>query len=204
MQNLTNLFGDLGISGLRVLGWTTLSFVLGFALGYLCHCFRNLRIALLPLVNFMRHVSPFCWLPLIILIVGIGEWPVGMVLLFSMLFNAILISMGIFENIPREISDTASLDGVQAWSMFKDIELPIAIPELINMYRVLWSVGWTAIIAAEMLGVKCGLGYRLLDFRYLLQYREMFIYIAVIGGIGIATDYLLVALHKSVKRIQQS
>lgn len=128
----------------------------------------------------------------------------GIVLLFSMLFNAILISMGIFQNIPREIIETASLDGAHAWSMFRDIELPIALPELINMYRVLWSVGWTAIIAAEMLGVKSGLGYRLLDFRYLLQYREMFIYIAIIGGIGIATDYMLLFLHKSVRSAQQN
>jgi len=57
-------------------------------------------------------------------------------------------------------------------------------------------VGWTALIAAEMLGVKSGLGYRLLDFRYLLRYREMLAYIALIGGIGLLADYLLLAWRR--------
>lgn len=133
---------------------------------------------------------------MIILVAGIGEWPVGIVLLFSMLFNAIIISTGIFQGMQRDILDTAALDGASRRMILRYIQLPLALPELVNLYRVLWSVAWTAIIAAEMLGVQSGLGYRLLDFRYLLQYKEMLQYIAVIGGIGIAADYLLLHIHK--------
>jgi ABC-type nitrate/sulfonate/bicarbonate transport system permease component len=195
---VSNLLADLAISSARVLFWTGISFGLGVLLGYLGYAAPKLNRLMLPIVNFFRHISPFCWLPLIILVAGIGEWPVGIVLLFSMLFNAIIISTGIFQSVQGDILDTAALDGASRQSVLRYIQLPLALPDLVNLYRILWSVAWTAIIAAEMLGVQSGLGYRLLDFRYLLQYREMLQYIAVIGGIGIAADYLLLNLQKRI------
>ena len=198
---MTHLWQDLMISLGRVLLWTSLSFILGIALGYLSYRSKSLNIILLPLVNFFRHISPFCWLPLIIMAAGIGDWPVGIVLLFSMLFNSIIISHGIFKKIPRQHLDTASLDGASQNRILQHIILPLSLPEMVDLYRILWSVGWTAIIAAEMLGVHSGLGYRLLDFRYLLQYKEMLQYIVVIGAIGIATDYLLLRWQKRIEKL---
>lgn len=194
------LLQDIVISFMRVVAWTTVSYLVGVVIGYCCYSKPLLQAILMPVINFFRHISPFCWLPLIILVAGIGEWPVGIVLLFSMVFNAIVISSGIFGMIPRDLLDTASLDAASQNHILIHIILPISLPELVNLYRVLWSVGWTAIIAAEMLGVQSGMGYRLLDFRYLLKYREMLIYIALIGCIGILADYLLVRLQKQLKK----
>ncbi len=187
---------DLVLSLGRVLFSTSLSFGLGTALAYGCHKSALLRHLLTPPVNFLRHISPFCWLPLIIMAAGIGEISVLLVLLLAMLFNAVVIGIGIFESLPRDIRDTAALDGARGWGLLRDIELPLLKGELIGLFRILWSVGWTALIAAEMLGVKSGLGYRLLDFRYLLRYREMLAYIALIGGIGLLADYLLLAWRR--------
>lgn len=196
---MDHLLIDLIVTVVRVLSWTTLAWVFSVVIGFLCYKSKYMNILLLPVVNFFRHVSPYCWLPVIILLVGIGELPVGIVLLFSMLFNGIVISLSIFRSIQRELLETASLDGASSDDLFRYIELPITMPEFVNLYRVLWSVGWTAIIAAEMLGVNSGMGYRLLDFRYLLMYRQMMYYIMIIGGIGIATDYLLVAIHRRLE-----
>jgi ABC-type nitrate/sulfonate/bicarbonate transport system permease component len=190
---------DLLISSLRALAWTSVSFVVGIALGYICYYSVILRRLLMPPVNFLRHISAFCWLPVIIIIWGIGELSVGIVLLFAMLFNAIVISCGVFGRIRQDLLDTAALDGAGDRAILSKIELPLAIPDLIELYRILWSVAWTAIIAAEMLGVSSGMGYRLLDFRYLLEYRAMSGYILVIGTVGVLTDYLLQRLVRFSK-----
>jgi len=42
-----------------------------------------------------------------------------------------------------------------------------------------------------MLGVSNGMGYRLLDFRYLLKYPEMLIYFIIMGFIGVIIDSLI-------------
>jgi len=196
---IVQLLQDLLKSSIRALLWTSVAFLLGSCLGYLCHFSGPLKRLMMPLVNFMRHISAFCWLPVIILIWGIGELSVGVVLLSAMLFNAIVISCGIFSRLHQDLVDTACLDGAGTWALFENIELPLAIPDLIELYRILWSVAWTAIIAAEMLGVSSGMGYRLLDFRYLLQYEAMFGYILVIGSMGVSTDYLLCRLIRFSK-----
>ena len=196
---MNSLIPDLLISLARVLLATTLSFGAGSVLAYLCHKRRRLHRALLVPVNFMRHISPICWLPLIIMLAGIGELSVLLVLTLAMLFNAIIIAIGILQALPRDLMDTAALDGAHGLGLLLHIEIPLTASELIDLYRVLWSVGWTALIAAEMLGVQSGLGYRLMDFRYLLMYKEMLAYIGIIGSIGIATDHLLLALKRKLR-----
>ncbi len=196
---MENIIQDCVITLGRVLLWTSISWGLSICLGYLCYRSRFMYHLLLPIINLFRHISPFCWLPVIIILWGIGEVSVGLVLLLSMLFNGILLSVEIYHNVPSSIIEEACLSGADNYGIARHILLPIAIPELLNLYRILWSVGWTAIIAAEMLGVSTGMGYRLLDFRYLLQYNEMMVYIAIIGAIGIATDYGLLSLRQRLK-----
>ncbi len=187
-------WSDLWQTLARTIIWTIVSWMAGLGIGYGLYRYSWVNRITLPIVNFLRHISPFCWLPLIIMISGIGEISVGLVLLLAMLFNAILLSSEIFHSLPRDVREQASLDGAGKRHLFWHIELPLAVSPLIDLFRVLWSVAWTTIIAAEMLGVQSGLGYRLLDFRYLLRYNDMLVYIVVIGGIGIATDYLLLHL----------
>jgi hypothetical protein len=100
------------------------------------------------------------------------------------------------NSLPKDMIEHALMDGAYGINLIRYIEIPLCGRALSNIFRIIWSVGWSAIIAAEMLGVQSGMGYRLLDFRYLLRYREMFIYIGIIGLIGIVTDYLLLACFK--------
>lgn len=190
---------DLLFSLFRVVLSTVISYFLGVLIAYTCYkSFRLKRIVIIP-VNFLRHISPYCWLPLIIMFAGIGEIAVGIVMLMAMLFNAIVIGIGIFSALPVDVLESASLDGAYGMRLIRYIELPLLYESLIDLFRVLWSVGWTALIAAEMLGVQSGMGYRLLDFRYLLMYKEMLAYIAIIGTIGIITDYLFLSWQKTLK-----
>jgi len=190
---------DLLFSLFRVVLSTVISYFLGVLIAYTCYKSRRLkRIVIIP-VNFLRHISPYCWLPLIIMFAGIGEIAVGIVMLMAMLFNAIVIGIGIFSALPVDVLESASLDGAYGMRLIRYIELPLLYESLIDLFRVLWSVGWTALIAAEMLGVQSGMGYRLLDFRYLLMYKEMLAYIAIIGTIGIITDYLFLSWQKTLK-----
>ncbi len=191
------LFQDIAITLGRVTLWTIVSWFSGMLIGFLCYRSKTLDHILLPPVNFIRHISPFCWLPLIIIIAGIGEISVGITLLISMAFHCVIITIEMLRSIPKEIIEQARLDGTSGWTMLRYIELPVSKAAIIDLFRVLWGVGWSAVIAAEMLGVSSGMGYRLLDFRYLLRYREMLVYVFIIGMIGIGTDYLL----RYIKRI---
>ncbi len=190
------LFTDLLTTFTRVLVWTALSWLLGISMGYAGYKSKWFEAFSMPIINVIRHISPFCWLPLIILVAGIGELAVGITLLISLAFHGVIVTLEMLHSLPRNLIEQAKLDGASGWNMFMHIELPVCTAGAIDIFRVLWGVGWSAVIAAEMLGVRSGMGYRLLDFRYLLRYREMLLYIAVIGFIGMICDLLLKMLKR--------
>jgi ABC-type nitrate/sulfonate/bicarbonate transport system permease component len=200
-MNLSQVLSDIAITTTRVFAWTSLAWLAGMLLGYPSAKSRRMYQLILPVINLFRHISPFCWLPLVIMISGIGEFSVGIILFLAMFFNALILVVEIINSVQRQYLEQAALDGASSWYIFRDVELPLIMGEFVNLYRVLWSVGWVTVIAAEMLGVSSGMGYRLLDYRYLLLYKEMLVYIALIGLIGIGTDYALLMLKNQFYRL---
>lgn len=195
-MSLHVLVQDLLITLGRVGIWTIVAWVLGIAIGIGSYRHAGIYRFVLPIVNLFRNISSFCWLPLIIMVSGLGELSVGLVLLLAMVFNAIILTVESMRSIPAVYKEQASLDGASGSEIFWSIELPIIYTAFIDLFRVLWSVAWVTVIAAEMLGVQSGMGFRLLDFRYLLMYRQMIGYILVIGITGVLVDYLLIRFKR--------
>lgn len=185
------LCSDALISLFRVLIWTLISYITGISIGIILRKHKALYCVLIHPINFIKQISPFAWMPLAIIIFGISELSVGFVLLISMLLPSILLTIDLLICLPKDIIEEAKSAGAYGFNLVWQIEIPLARIGLINQFRFLWSIGWNTLIAAEMLGVSRGLGFRLLDFRYLLAYREMLVYIIIIGIIGVVTDHLL-------------
>ena len=171
------LIQDILISFTRVTFVTLFAWISGTIIGYLIFHFDFLERLLLPSINFIRHISPFAWLPFAIIWFGLGESPIIFIMFITLVFPVIIASTQIFSAIPKELKDEAKVSGAGLLQLFWNVELPVSFGGLINLFRIIWALGWATIIAAEMLGVKSGLGFRLLDFRYLLQYSKMLIYL---------------------------
>ncbi|MCK9330939.1 MAG: ABC transporter permease subunit [Candidatus Cloacimonetes bacterium] len=209
------LFTDIKISFLRVLSTLSISMLLGIIFGYFLYInqialhkndkksqnhlfpiiikvFSNMLINFVnSACRFLKNISPFAWLPLIIMLSGIGETAVFYTLLISMSTSAMLLCKNTYDKTNKDILAEAKCAGSNGFKHFVLIILPLSTPGLIGCFRILWSIGWQTLIAAEMLGVSSGLGYRLLDFRFLYKYKEMLLYIAIIGVIGWIFDLIL-------------
>jgi NitT/TauT family transport system permease protein len=182
------LLADLAASLARTGAAVGVAWLAGIAGGYVLHARPLARRLALPLVNFLRSVSPFAWLPFAVVWFGLGEAPVAFVLVIALVFPALVAAADAFANLEREYVDEAQVLGAGRWRMLHDVKLPLAAPALLSLLRVLWGLGWSTVVAAEMLGVDSGLGFRLLDFRYLVQYPPMLVYVAVMGTVGIVVD----------------
>ena len=117
----------------------------------------------------------------------------------TLFFPTLIASISTFSDIPSEYLDEAQVSGANQFQIFFRIELPLIIGSLFNLFRIIWGLGWATIIAVEMLGVNSGLGFRLLDFRYLLKYPDMLFYVIIMGTIGIFIDYLLRIFIEKIK-----
>jgi len=189
--SISLLFSDLATSFLRVTIVAIIAWLAGILGGYLLHYSASLNNLFLPIINFIRHISPFAWLPFAIIWFGLGEGPVTFIMFITLFFPTLIAASGHFSSLPHEYLDEGHVLGASPMQMFLHIELPMTFPSLLNLFRIIWGLGWTVIIAAEMLGVSSGMGFRLLDFRYLLKYPEMLIYFIIMGFTGILVDSIL-------------
>ena len=172
-------------------------------IGKLLYSFSWLKIITLPSLNFIRHISPYAWLPVAIIWFGLGETPAAAIMFTALFFPAVIMTTEQYEQVQIEYREEANICGATGWQVFSLVEIPLLKTEFINLFRILWGLGWTTVIAVEMLGVKQGLGFRLLDFRYLLQYENMVVYLLLMGTTGIVVDHLLLQSVKSNQRINR-
>lgn len=196
----SRLLFDILITFLRVSITTLCAWICGIAVGYFLFQSNILSNLLLPTINLIRHISPFAWLPFAIIWFGLGEPSIFFVMFITLFFPTVIAVSDFFSTIPGEYIDEAQVCGASRSQLFFQIELPLILNNLLNLLRVIWGLGWSVIVAAEMLGVNSGLGFRLLDFRYLLKYPEMLVYLLVMGGLGILFDkflFFLIRLYRN-------
>jgi len=193
------LISDVITSFLRVCITSIIAWSMAIIGGYLIYHIKVLKHLFMPSINFIRHISPFAWLPFAIIWFGLGESSVAFIMLITLFFPALIAVADQFRSIPREYLDEANVSGASFFQIFRYVELPLSISNLLNLFRIIWGLGWSVIIAAEMLGVNSGLGFRLLDFRYLLKYADMLLYFVVMGTLGITIDALLSFFISKIK-----
>ena len=197
--NWQEMSSDFVYSFLRVTLTAIFAWIVAIIIGKLLYSFSWLKIIALPALNFIRHISPYAWLPVAIIWFGLGETPAAAIMFTALFFPAVIMTTELYEQVQTEYREEAEMCGATGWQVFSLVEIPLLRVEFINLFRILWGLGWTTVIAVEMLGVKQGLGFRLLDFRYLLQYENMVFYLLLMGAAGIIIDHLLLCWVRNIQ-----
>jgi nitrate/nitrite transport system permease protein len=203
--------------------WTSLVTVsIGFAaavliavpVGILCGLNRYFFIALNPLVQIFKPVSPLAWLPIVFVFVTALYHPPDEARLFG---RALFISAGTVTlcslwptlvntafgvaGIDRDHLNVARVLRLGAWKRLTAIVLPSALPLIFTGLRLSLGVGWMVLIAADMLAQNPGLGKFVWDtFQNGSTESMAQIVVAVfaIGLIGFALDRIMFALQRMV------
>jgi len=183
------LQAHIRISLLRVIQGFFLAAGLAIPAGILAAGFSPFAEYILPLLGFLRQVPPVAWIPVLIMVLGIGEATKLAVIAYAAFFpifvNAVL---GITQT-DHHFWEVARLLEFSPKEYLRELILPAAAPSLIAGLRLGMSNSWRALVAAEMLAAFSGLGYMLMAARSLVRMDEMFIGIAVIGLLGLAIDW---------------
>ncbi len=150
------------------------------------------RSALLPAVNFLRSISPIAWIPFAILWFGIGDLPAIFIIFLASFLPLALSTMSAAATIPQVYFRVARDYGIPE----RKILLPAVLPELITALRVSAGIAWMVVVAAEMIAVRSGLGFLILDARNGLRTDLVIVGMIVIGAIGIGLDRVLARLAR--------
>ena len=160
---------------------------LGLPLGVALGRVAPLREALLPVVNFLRAVSPLSWIPFAILWFGLGNPPV-IFLVFGATFPPLVLgTMAATLAVPQIYFRVGRDYGLSVFA----ITLPAILPQVFTTLRVTAGLAWVVIVAAEMVSREGGLGFLIHDARNGQMLDLAIVGIIAIGTLGILTDRLL-------------
>ncbi len=190
------LFNDLITSLFRVSCGFALSVLLGVPLGLWLGQKLSARLALLPVINFFRNLSPLAWMPFAILWFGVGDASAIFLIFLAALFPVVLSTMAAVANIPTVYFRVAQDYGLQGIEQLTQVTLPAIMPQVITTLRVTAGLCWLVVVAAEMIAGRDGLGFAVMDSRNGLRTDLLVVEMIVIGLIGVALDRLLVQLTK--------
>ena len=169
--------------------------LLGVPLGILTGVSRYFSAATGSLFQFLRMVSPLSWMPLAVMLLGVGDAPVYFLLAFAALWPIVLNTAAGVNLLDKNwLLLARSLSATRVELLWRVI-LPGITAHLLTGIRLAIGIIWIVLVPAEMLGVSAGLGYFILDTRDRLAYDELMAAVLLIGLLGFLLDYSARLLH---------
>ena len=166
---------------MRVLGAFGLATLLGVPAGLAMGTSRIARGILDPLIEFYRPLPPLAYLPLMIIWFGIGEVSkVLLIVLACFAPVALATRSGVLSASADQINAARALGASRA-QVLRYVVLPAALPEILIGLRIGMGVGWTTLVAAEMVAAQAGLGQLVLNASNFLRTDVVVMGILLIG-----------------------
>lgn len=174
-----------------------ISLVIGVILGLIVVNSKYLENNVSPLFLGLQTLPNVCWIPFAILWYGLNESAIIFVVAIGSTFSiAIAVESGI-KNISPIYIKVASTMGARGLTLYKDIILPAAFPNIISGIKQGWSFAWRALMAGEMLSASIGLGQLLMMGREVFDMSQVIAVMLIIIAIGITVDRLVLGRLES-------
>lgn len=180
----------------RVAVGLLLAFVVGVPLGVLVGLSRGFSQAFSPVFQFLRMISPLSWMPIAVMVLGVGDAPVYFLLAFAAVWPILLSTAAGVAQLDRNwLLLARSLSATRTETVLR-VVLPGITAQILTGVRLAIGIIWIVLVPAEMLGVSAGLGYFILDTRDRLAYSELMAAVVLIGALGYALDHAARWLHQ--------
>lgn len=180
----------------RVLVGLLIALAIGVPLGLAIGASRHVEASTGMAFQFLRMISPLSWMPIAVMVLGVGDAPIYFLLAFAAVWPILLNTVaGVHQLDPRWMMLGRSLSATR-WETLRRIVLPGVLGHILTGLRLAIGIVWIVLVPCEMLGVSAGLGYFILDTRDRLAYSELMAVILLIGALGFALDGAARMLHR--------
>ena len=175
----------------RVTAGFYLAVVFGIPMGIMLGRLQTFQSLINPLVQFLKPISPLAWIPLAMLWFGFGDKPAIFLIFLSSFFPLVVSTTVAVGNINPTYFQVAANFNFSRWEIITKLIVPAIVPEVVTALRLSVTIAWLVVVAAEMIAVKSGLGYLILDSRNALRMDYVMDGMIVIGLIGLLLDTIV-------------
>lgn len=186
------LWEHIGASLGRVGAGFALAVLVGVPLGLWMGWKRGAHDTLNPLFQILRPISPIAWIPIAILWFGVGNASPVYLIFISSVFPMVVQTVAGVHAIEKRYLRAAENFGVSRTTLFTQVVFPATLPQVIVGMRIGLGVAWLVVVAAEMIALRSGLGYLIIDSRNAGNRYDLVIAgMIIIGLIGLLLDGLM-------------
>lgn len=190
----SSFWHDVGVSLFEFVAGYAIGVVLGVFVGMVMGESRSFRLAATPVVESLRFVVPFAWIPLTILWFGTSY--VGKIVLvaYAVFFVMVVSTARAVAQVEPTLSRVGTMLGMTPWRLAWQVHLRAAAPTLASAARAAAAIGWIAVVAAEYIGASAGLGLMITNAATSLATSVVIGGMIVIGVVGAGVSAAIGAL----------
>ncbi|WP_075182585.1 taurine ABC transporter permease TauC [Pantoea sp. 1.19] len=190
------LWQHLAASLLRIVLALVAAVLIGVPVGLAMGLSPTLRGVLDPLIELYRPVPPLAYLPLMVIWFGIGE-TAKILLIYLAIFAPVALATlaGVRSARQTRLRAAQSL-GASRWQVLWYVILPGALPEMLTGIRIGLGVGWSTLVAAELIAATRGLGFMVQSAGEFLATDVVLAGIAVIALVACGVELGLRVLQR--------
>lgn len=140
------IMSNVSITLLRVIKGWLLALSVGIPIGIAMGLSKKFNYVFGGLMNSLRQIPMMAWVPLTIIWLGIGDGPTLFMIALNGLFQVILNTNQGVLGISKDYYNAAKTMGASKWSIFYNIVIPGALPEMLVGARLAIGSGWMSVI----------------------------------------------------------
>ena len=195
-ETLRNMLADTGASLERLLLGLSIATAATLIIGLVLGLLPVIRAGLGPLIAAISVVPPIALLPILFIVMGLGEASKVALIVVGITPFMIRDLASHVAAIPEEQMVKAQSLGGSTWQIGLRVALPQAMPRLIKCLRLSLGPAWVFLISAEAIASDVGLGYRIFLVRRYLAMDVIIPYVIWISLLAVATDLTLLWISK--------
>ncbi len=184
----------------RVYGGFALAALVAVPLGILIGRNDTVRALLDPFLQLMRPIPVTAWLPLSMILFGLGAKSAFFLVFLGAFYPILLNTIFGVRGVEKRLFEAASMLGCSPSAQFFKVVLPAALPSIFTGLRLGLGLAWFVIVVGEMTGVPQGLGAVIMDGRTLSRTELVICGMIVIGIAGFISDRVVVMVMNRLLR----
>jgi NitT/TauT family transport system permease protein len=192
------LWLDIKTSFIRVTAGFLLAAAAGIPIGIAMGSFKTFEGLLQPLTEFVRYIPVPALIPILMVLFGIDELSKVMLIWVGTFFQLALMVADETRRVPYELLQVSYTLGARRREVIRLVMWRAAMPGVFDALRLCNGWAWTYLVVAELIAANEGLGYRVLKFSRFLQTPKIFVYLLVLGVIGLGLDAVFRAVNRKL------
>ena len=184
-------YRHIGASIVRVASAFFFATIFGIAIGILMGWRRIFFGLTFPILELLRPVPILAWIPLAIILLPGRELPIIGLTFLAAFFVTILNTLLGVQAIDRAYFRAAECLGFSQWQVLWPVIVPGALPSIFVGLQIAIGACWFSLVAAEILSGSAGLGYKVWETYYYVQFPTMIITMATLGFFGYISSALV-------------